>query len=401
MGQSMVEQPARGQPLASGPDLGFPVRALSGPLVVLILCAAGAAPHSPGMVDPVAPPGDVGATPRWAHVAVVVDEKIYVLGGVDADNQPVAGVEVYDPASGTWVARADMPSPRALLGACALGGKIYAIGGTTMGLDKLGVVEVYDPEADRWSRKADLPTARSSLAAVAVNGRIYAIGGAGLDPPPEGWESADLENATAFSTVEIYEPETDSWRSGPAMPTARATLTASAVGGRIYAIGGATRREGRDVALSLVEVFDTETRRWMGGAEMPTARFVPSSAVVDGRVYVTGGAVTVGPTSTQEERMRGRVPLSVVEVFDPASGRWVGLSDLAVPRGWHSASAVSGRLYLIGGRSLAPKGGIVEVEGAIPDVEVYSPRGDLGSTLRMKSARRSEYPWFGHLRRKR
>jgi len=195
-----------------------------------------------------------------------------------------------------------------------------------------------------------------------------------FDRPDGGWESVDpTVGGKAFSTVESYDPETDVWVAGEDMPTPRAGVAVSAVGGKIYAIGGGTRRGDRDVSLSLVEVYDTAMNRWVPGAGMPTPRMVLCSAVVGGRIYATGGATSLGPASSQIERMRNRVPLSVVEVLDPASGRWTTDADLATPRAWHSTSIVNGKLYIIGGRSLAPDGGIVEVDGAIPAIEVYTP----------------------------
>jgi len=44
---------------------------------------------------------------------------------------------------------------------------------------------------DTWTRKADMPTARASLSTSAVNGKIYAIGGVG--------------NNSVLSTVEEYD----------------------------------------------------------------------------------------------------------------------------------------------------------------------------------------------------
>ncbi len=318
-------------------------------------------------------PEEVHPTPRWAHSAAVVNGKIYVMGGVGADNELISSVEVYDPVNGTWGVGADIPTARALFGASTVGSKIYALGGTTMGLDGLAVVEAYDPATDTWTRRADMPTPRNSLSAVAVGGKIYAIGGWALDRPEDGWESVDLTSVAAFSTVEVYDPETDAWATGKDIPTPRSTMTATAFGGKIYAIGGGVRRGEQDVAVSLMEMYDTATDRWAAAPDMPTPRFVPSSGVVNGRIYVAGGATSQGPASSQEERMRNRRPLSAVEVYDPATGRWTTGADLAEPRGWLSASTVNGKLYVIGGRSLAPDGGIVEVHGAIPGLEVYTP----------------------------
>ena len=122
-----------------------------------------------------------------------------------------------------------------------------------------------------------------------------------------------------------------------------------------------------------MEVYDTEKDRWEPGVPMPTPRFAASAEVVDGRVYVAGGVTTRGKASTQVERELSRVPLSVVEVFDPERGEWTSAPGLKDPRGWHSSSLVNGALHVIGGRSAPPAGGVLEVDGPIPGVEEYAP----------------------------
>ena len=220
--------------------------------------------------------------------------KIYVMGGAGEDNKPVGSVQVYDPATGTWAARANMPTARGLFGASAVGGRIYAVGGTTIGLDKLAVVEAYDTVTDTWTRKADMPTPRNALSTAVVDGKVYAIGGWGYDRPEGGWESID-RTATGkdFSTVEAYDPKTDTWATRADMPTPRSHMTVSAVDGKIYAIGGGVSRivAGRSGEYRpLLEVYDTATNRWARAADLPTPRSVMSSSVVDGRIYVMGGA---------------------------------------------------------------------------------------------------------------
>jgi N-acetylneuraminic acid mutarotase len=120
---------------------------------------------------------------RAYHGAAVVNGKIYVIGGAGEDNKPGTSVQLYDPATGTWAARANMPTVRGLFGTSAVGGTIYAIGGTTRGRDKLAVVEAYDTATDTWTRRADMPTPRNALSAAVVDGKIYAIGGWGYDRP--------------------------------------------------------------------------------------------------------------------------------------------------------------------------------------------------------------------------
>lgn len=57
-----------------------------------------------------------------------------------------------------------------------------------------------------------------------------------------------------FSTVEEYDPVTDTWTEKVNMPTPRISLSTSVVNGKIYAIGG---WNGDQFILSTVEEYDT------------------------------------------------------------------------------------------------------------------------------------------------
>ena len=313
---------------------------------------------------------------RSYHSAAVVNGKIYVMGGAGADNKPIASVQVYDPTTGTWAERASMPTPRALFGASAVGGTIYAVGGTTRGPDKLAVVEAYDTATNTWSRKSDMPTPRNALSTAVVDGKVYAIGGWGMDRPEGGWESLDpAATARDFATVEAYDPKTDTWSRRADMPTPRSHLTVSAAGGKIYAIGGGIppRTPGAGQYHPQLEVYDVAANRWARAADLPTLRSVMSSSVVDGRIYVMGGAFSDKAASSAQEILRTLRVLSVVEVYDPASGRWTRAKDLGTPRGWFSTSTVNGKIYVVGGRSPAPGGEALDKNVTFPAIEVYAP----------------------------
>ena len=86
----------------------------------------------------------------------------------------------------TWVEKSDMPTPRSWLSTSIVNGKIYAIGGHVWIAKQnvwqpISTVEEYDPITNTWARKADMPTERGLLSTSAVNGKIYAIGGVGND----------------------------------------------------------------------------------------------------------------------------------------------------------------------------------------------------------------------------
>ena len=208
-------------------------------------------------------------TARRQLTASVVNEKIYAIGGKkELRGAPFSTVEEYDPVMDKWKRKSDMPTPRSSLSTSVVDGKIYAIGGRDVGGWALLEVEEYDPMTDRWKKKADMPAARTYSTSV-VNGTIYAM-------------------CYALGTVEEYDPATDKWTKKANVPTAR-DFSTSAVNGRIYAIGGCPPDWlPGDPFLSTVEEYDPTTDTWTKKANMPTARSCYTSAV-NGKIYAIGG----------------------------------------------------------------------------------------------------------------
>ena len=169
-------------------------------------------------------------TARSYLSASVVDGKIYVIGGLSNQSIALPTVEMYDPATNTWEQKTDMPTARMNLSTCVVDGKIYAMGGLpgTEGL-AYSTVEEYDPATDTWTRKADMPTAKNGFGACVFDNKIYTMGGHGMEP---------AGSTAGFTTLEVYDPVTDSWTRKANMPSPRTGLSASEVGGIIYAIGG-------------------------------------------------------------------------------------------------------------------------------------------------------------------
>src|SRR5207247_2685806 len=89
------------------------------------------------------------------------------------------------------------------------------------------------------STPAPRPTANYCLAVVTANGKIYASGGEAAGPPLKVKGKIYATIGPAVSTVEVYDPATNTWSAAAPMPTARSSLTAATVKGKIYAIGGA------------------------------------------------------------------------------------------------------------------------------------------------------------------
>ncbi len=244
-------------------------------------------------------------------------------------------------AEGIWTKKADMPTARLMLGTCVVDGKIYAIGGAPAPHVGLSTVEEYDPGTDTWARKAPMPTPRAGLGVSAVNGKIYAIGGEGR-------------------TVEEYDPGTDTWIRKADMPTARGFFTTSVVNGKIYAVGGALGTGGP--AFKMVEEYDPATDTWERKADLPEPRYFHAASVVDGKIYVIAGSWQAYTASR------------AVYAYDPATNTWERKTDAPTVGSWLSASEVDGRIYVIGiGEDTLPKG-VAEYD---PATDTWKTRADM------------------------
>jgi N-acetylneuraminic acid mutarotase len=191
-------------------------------------------------------------TARSYLSASVVNEKIYVIGGLSNQSIALPTVEMYDPETGTWEPKADMPTARMNLSTAVVDGKIYAIGGLpgTVG-SAFSIVEEYDPMTDTWTQRADMPTARNGFGACVYNKQIYTIGGHRMEP---------TGSTAGLTTVEVYDPATDTWTQKANMPTPRMGLSASEVDGVIYAVGGVYTSPW--AGLATVEAYDISADIW-------------------------------------------------------------------------------------------------------------------------------------------
>lgn len=143
-------------------------------------------------------------TARFSLGAEVVNGKIYAIGGQtniwgEYSGNLTSIVEEYDPESDTWTRKSDMPTPRAFFCTGVIDEKIFVIGGISKeyGNNGLSTVEVYDPATDKWSTAIDIPTGRFCLAGVGIKGRIYAMGGI----------TVGNEDFDGLTIMEEYVPE--------------------------------------------------------------------------------------------------------------------------------------------------------------------------------------------------
>ena len=164
----------------------------------------------------------------------------------------------------------------------------------------------------------------------------------------------------AFAPLLAPPGEVGKWTKKADMPTTRTGTSASVVNGKIYVIGGA-----KDKVSSIVEEYNPATDTWAKKADMPTARGWLSTSVVNGKIYAIGGAVS------------GLVTLSVVEEYNPATDTWTKKTDMPTARFGLSTSVVNGKIYAIGGRNPPPAVGISTVEEYDPATNTWTKKTDM------------------------
>jgi N-acetylneuraminic acid mutarotase len=216
-------------------------------------------------------------TPRFYLAVTAYENKIYCIGG-DPSTGATGANEVYDPATDTWTTKQSMPTPRRAMQANVVEGKIYLIGGDsgTPTCKDLSVNEVYDPASDTWTTKKLMPTAVAGSTSVVIDNMIYVMGNS-------------AHNHTN-SLVQIYDPKTDSWRNGTSPPkrlggSAGAVTSGVWANRRVYVTGASDGLFSYNPCLA----YDPETDSWSVGAAMPTARAYLGVAVVHDYLYAIGG----------------------------------------------------------------------------------------------------------------
>lgn len=107
--------------------------------------------------------------------------------GWDEESGADADVHAFDPADGTWTARAAIPGARSEIGASTMtlrDGRILVVGGSLPGIVPSADVLVYDPARDEWSNLPPLPEPRKGAVAAQIGRHVVVTTGSptSIDP---------------------------------------------------------------------------------------------------------------------------------------------------------------------------------------------------------------------------
>ena len=253
---------------------------------------------------------------------------------------------------GTWIAKAPIPTPRVGLAVGVVSGVLYAVGGEIVHagvggyIEILSTVEAYDPSTNSWSSKAPLPTPRGGLTVGVVNGILYALGGFREESKP------------FTDTMDAYDPVRNMWTAKGPMAVIPRGGAVGVVKGTLYVVGGSTTGP-----TGLVDAYDPTTNLWTVKPPMPSPRTSLGVGVVNGILYAVGGSCC-GPSH----------PLGTVEAYDPTTNTWTAKASMPTPRYNLAVGVANQILYAVGGHG-GPNG-----ESYVNVVEAYDPARNVWTT---------------------
>nr|UZC49421.1 kelch-like protein [Carassius auratus]WEX30225.1 Kelch-like protein 33-A [Carassius auratus] len=221
--------------------------------------------------------GTLPVKPRF-HGVGVMRGKLYVVGGrhyygkADTMNCTYR----YDPIQNSWQRLTDMHERRGSFTLVVLNGKIYAIGGERDSGVNMESAEVYCPNTNSWSFVHPLDQALCCHAATVWNGTIFLSGGFN-------------NQYQCLSSLTLYHPERGSTYLAE-MTHDRALHCMETLGDRFYVAGGVScDADGRLLDQLACEVYNPVANSWSAIMPFPVPHVGSASAVLEGKVYVIGG----------------------------------------------------------------------------------------------------------------
>jgi hypothetical protein len=284
-------------------------------------------------------------SPRSGHSATLLSNgKVLIAGGMVRNHHFLRTAELYDPIAEKFEATGGMAVERVGHAAVLLAsGKVLIAGGWSAD-GPTDSAEVYDVAKGRFERLARHMTVRRARASATVlpDGRALLAGGSDEDRPGSRLRSA-----------EVFDPKTLSFSPVGEMSVGRISHTATPLrDGRVLIAGGRDREIG---VVAASEIFDPRTSRFERTGSLAQARYKHTAALLlDGRVLVAGGS--------DDRDWNGS--MKTAEIFDPATGRWTEVPEMAESR--FKLPEAAARLST----------GEVLIAGGALQAELYDPRSN-------------------------
>ncbi|MDQ3248904.1 MAG: carboxypeptidase regulatory-like domain-containing protein, partial [Chloroflexota bacterium] len=156
-------------------------------------------------------------------------------------------------------------------------------------------------------------------------------------------KATPVGNAVPPQSLTLTTVAFPAWQGEPSLPTARYRLSAVAPAGTpyIYTLGGLSA--GADASAAPVQVsnerYNACTQTWESRQPMPAARFDAGVGVLNGNIYVVGGA------DYSDSLFSAPVASDSVYVYNPAQDTWSSAAPLPVAANSVAVAVANNKLY--------------------------------------------------------
>ncbi|XP_053716047.1 kelch-like protein 33 [Synchiropus splendidus] len=256
--------------------------------------------------------GEIPDQPKFRHGLASLRGSLYVIGGCYfyTKNDMMSSCFSFDPELNSWRKLASMQEVRSNFTVVVHGERLYAIGGDREINTNIDSVEMYNPDSDSWSYVRPLDCALSGHAATVFSGEVYITG---------GFNCKYVCQASIFT----YHPDTGSTHL-PDMTHDRAQHCMEALRGRLYVAGGVCNQGTFYTNQLSCEMYNPGAKSWTVFSSLPVPHVGAASAVLEEMIYILGGycqedysesgLVHRFNTSLQRWENMGRVPGAVSDL---------------------------------------------------------------------------------------
>ena len=290
---------------------------------------------------------------KWEAATIVVDGKIYILGGYGAGVRSSKICHIFDPADHSWTRIQDLPSAISHVNPVLDGRKIWFAGGFKDGYKDHVVAEVWNYDIDldgpglkgRFTAGPLLPGKRGGGGLALVGRQLHFIGGITEDRDTDAFEHWVLD-------LDEYEQGTGQWRdTGAPIPEPRNQFSTVVFDNKIYLIGGQLHHDSCQLDQNRVDIYDPETNSWSDGPVLPKGHSHSEGGtfVHDGKIFLVGGHTTPGNPRKKKEDEGGRKAIEADILTLAHGGEWELFGKLPMPLSSPAARIVDGRFYVLGG----------------------------------------------------
>ncbi|MFX1476300.1 MAG: Kelch repeat-containing protein, partial [Promethearchaeota archaeon] len=274
------------------------------------------------------------------HSTVIYSDRIHVIGGKDASENPVNTVFCSVIGSGgdigNWAGATPLPANLFAHTAVVSEERVYVTGGWHgANTSKLTYYALFDSSGlGNWeSASATLPTGLDFHSAVAYNGRIYVMG---------GWDGYRILRTVYFASIEA-DGDILSWYLTTDLPRPIYAHSSVVYAGRIYVIGGRTVGKEPLDTVYMGTLAGGGVGAWIQTASLPQKLYYQSAFVSNGKIYVMGGC--------DESSATDKVYSTTIKA-DGSLEPWEEVESLRLPKKLCRHSVVlagNGSVYLLGG----------------------------------------------------